>query len=291
MNIQQSTLSLQGWRIGLRLFAMSLIMVAASGCCTGGTREAVALDPAIRQEIYERAERPFERALLIKPFRNDENDPIEVRLAPFIFFEQAAVTNSTKASGTNQPISPIVHLSESKALIGGHSYSQLSYVWESLPGNAAQRCFQGVRLTLSDDGDPVAWEILNDPSGAELVFVAQSVEADAMKKLGAPLKERHFSVERSTGEAPRMVIATIVENGPAAMGPMVFVNTNGAVSALTCRCMPVQADQLSGEVVYRISRADVKNTAADGKLSSFPSDWFDPRRLERVLRVRELVSD
>ena len=273
-----------------RWSAVSFALVALSGCCTRVNVETVALDPAIRQEIYERAERPFERALLIKPFRNDENDPIEVKLAPFIFFESPVATNLVRSSTTNGAASPVIYVSESKALIGGHSYSQLSYVWESLPGNAAQQCFQGVRLTLSDDGDPVVWEVLNDPSGDEVVFVAQSVEADAMKKLGAPLNERHFSVECSSEEAPRTVIATIVENGPAAMGPMVFVNTNGAVSALTCRCMPVQADQLSGEVVYRISRADAKNTA-DGKLSSFPSDWFDPHRLERALRVRELVGD
>lgn len=274
-----------------RWIVVSFALVALSGCCTRMKSERIVLDEAVRAEIYERAERPFQRALFIKPFRKDENDPVEVKLAPLIFLEQAAGINFIKISETNAAASPIIRVCESKAFIGRNSYSQLTYIWDALPGNAAQQRLQGVRLTLSNDGDPVAWEILNDPSGAEIVFVAQSVEADAMKKLGAPLAKCRFSVERSTVNAPHVVIPSIVENGPAAMGPMVFVNTNGAVSALMCRCMPVQTDQLSGEVVYRISRTDATSAVMDASPSATPRDWFDPRRLEKALRVRELVGD
>ena len=77
---------------------------------------------------------------------------------------------------------------------------------------------QGIRITLNSAGQPAIWEVLADGSGAELIFVSQSLEAAALAEFGKPLPGRRYAIERSVEEAPSVVVARVIDDGPMAHG-------------------------------------------------------------------------
>jgi hypothetical protein len=116
---------------------------------------------------------------------------------------------------------------------------------------------QGIRVTLNSTGQPVIWEVLADSSGAEVIYVSQSLEAAAAAEFGKPLPGRRYAIERSLEEAPNVVVARIIDDGPVAMGPIVYLGAGTrAVTTLICRCMPAQAKKLLGTSVYDLLPAE-----------------------------------
>ena len=110
---------------------------------------------------------------------------------------------------------------------------------------------QGIRITLNSAGQPVIWEVLADSSGAELIYVSQNLEAAALAEFGKPLPGRRYTIERSAKEAPNVIVARVIDDGPVAMGPIVYLSAGTrAVCTLICRCMPAQAKRLLGTSVY-----------------------------------------
>ena len=113
---------------------------------------------------------------------------------------------------------------------------------------------QGIRITLNSAGQPVIWEVLADSSGAELFFVSQNLEAAAMAEFGKPLPGRRYAIERSVEAAPDVVVARVIDDGPVAMGPIVYLSAGTrAVSTLICRCMPAQARKLLATSTYDLA--------------------------------------
>ena len=100
---------------------------------------------------------------------------------------------------------------------------------------------QGIRITLDARSQPAAWEVLTDTSGLRLIFVSQSLEAAAAAEFGKPLQGRRYAIERDLGQAPGVVVPRVVDDGPVAMGPIVYLcEGTRNVSTVICRCMPAQ---------------------------------------------------
>lgn len=116
---------------------------------------------------------------------------------------------------------------------------------------------QGIRMTLNSAGQPVVWEVLDDSSGAELIFVSQGLESAAAAEFGKALPGRRYSSERSLAEAPKVVVARIIDDGPVPMGPIIYLTAGTHdVSTLICRCMPSQAKRLRATRMYELAPLD-----------------------------------
>jgi hypothetical protein len=154
---------------------------------------------------------------------------------------------------------------------------------------------QGIRITLDSAGLPVIWEVLADRSGAELICVSQNLEAAAVAEYGKPLSGRRYTIERSREEAPNVIVARVIDDGPVAMGPIVYLSAGTrAVSTLICRCMPAQAKRLLGTSVYDLlpfeSAAAQPLLTQARALTKEPTAFWpgDPRsrdQLEKRLRL------
>lgn len=242
-----------------------------------------------RAEFQERALRRVARATLCRP-SSEGAAPVDVYLAPLLVHE--GPEGSQPAPGTvvagedgallvqAQPAT--VYFERSLALLDGLEHEQLSFLWWYPPeAPDAPPLSQGLRVTLGSDALPLAWEVLRDPGGAELLFVAEHVEQAARREHGPPLPGRTLAVERSLDEAPRVVVARAIPAGTMTLGP--FVHLQGAtrsVRSLLCRCMPSQFDDLAGEVLYRLVALDSLRALGLG-----PSRWRDDLLLdERAAR-------
>lgn len=187
-----------------------------------------------------------------------------------------------ESSGGADPVGmPSLHFSEGRATLQGRCYTQWTYRWRldlAPDGTVRPSPWQGIRITLNAAGAPVIWEVLRDSSGASLVFVARSLETAAQRDFGAPLPGRRYAIERAVAEAPEVVVARVIEDGPVPMGPIVHLRaTTGDVSTLICRCMPPQVKELAGQGDYELLPA-----GSDGAKDE---EFFVPMRVGMRLRL------
>ena len=154
---------------------------------------------------------------------------------------------------------------------------------------------QGLRITLDSQDQPAIWEILADTSGRQLVFISQSLEAAAAAEFGKPLPGRRYSIERSLKEAPNVIVPRVIDDGPAATGPIIYLSEgNRNVSTLICRCMPAQAKRLVATRTFDLTPLDadamnallvVAGTASNGPPVLWPGDRRSENRLDKRLRL------
>lgn len=217
-------------------------------CVTACAPKRESLSSEQRLAIYERANVQFADAVLFKPAETGPTNIMGFRLAPLLLQE---VVNTNQGGAT-----PTVYFEEGKVQLNNRLHAQVTYLWNS-PTSAsaadAKPTFQGIRITLNASGSPVIWEVLANNSGGELVFVAQSLEAAALKTFGQPLAGRRFAIESSLETAPNAIVARVIEDGPVPMGPIVHLNAGSRnVSTLICRCMPTQAKNLLATETYEL---------------------------------------
>jgi hypothetical protein len=159
----------------------------------------------------------------------------------------------------------------------------------------ADLALQGIRITLNSAGQPMVWEVLADSSGADLIFVAQSLEAAALAEFGKALPARCYAIERSVEEAPNVVVARVIDDGPVAMGPFVYLSADTrVVSALICRCMPAQARKLLATGIYDLVPFQSGSTTSliaqaralsNERTAFWPGGSTGEERLEKCLRL------
>ena len=192
---------------------------------------------------------------------------------------------------------PTVYVQTVTVLLHGRPHLRLTYLWRyaATPDDEQTTALQGLRLTLNHAAEPAVWEVLTDDSGADLIFVADSVETAARAEFTAPAPGRRFVSERPWTEATNAVVARVIEDGPTPLGPLVYLRARTrSVSTLTCRCMPAQAKQVVATRVYRLMPVERLADDADclaawtrprGRMA-FPlaTDLPQPR-LEQVLRL------
>jgi hypothetical protein len=118
-----------------------------------------------------------------------------------------------------------------------------------------------------------------------------------LAEFGKPLAGRRYSVERGVKESPNVVVARVIEDGPIAMGPMVYLSAGSrSVSTLICRCMAAQAKQLVESRNYELTSVLVGSedpglTRAKAQIGSRPAFWPGDKqsddRIEKCLRLPE----
>jgi len=241
---------------GIRLFGFAMLL-AVIGLC-GGCAGVPHVSRADREAIYRRAGVHFNQTVLIKP---DESSRPEFIFSPLLLQEVASTDTPPQAPYA-------LYFWRTGANAGGRVLEQFNYLW-FYPGKASDlRTAQGVRITFDPRGEPIVWEILRDPTGARVLFVSQALEAGAMTNHPAPMPGRRFWVERSVEAAPDVVVARVLDDAPAPMGPIVYLDARTHdVATVICRCMDAQADEVVGMGMYGLATLDdaaVRWLAADG---------------------------
>jgi hypothetical protein len=217
-----------------------------------------------RSAIYNRSTNIFAAADFYKPSGTNQED-LHFKLAPLILQE---VRTNEPGQGASDVIAPdfrnainwalpVVYFQSDTVRIRDKTHARFTYLWfyPDRLGAPEERNLnaQGVRTTLNSSGQPAIWEILNEPDGTRLVFVAQSVEAAAQAEFGKPQRGRRYAIERSLEEASNSVVPRVFDDGPAPMGPILYLTAGTrSVTTLICRCMPTQAKSLLVTRTYEL---------------------------------------
>lgn len=269
----------------MNTFGKFCLLLAGLGGCLGGGCHQVAT-PALtneqRQMIHARTQDYFNHAILFKPNEGGLERPLVVQLAPLII-QEVTDTNTAhlwRDQFAVPELPPQVSTTSTTTSISNRAHQQFTYTWR-YPASPApaqtSRKAQGVRLTLNPTAAPVIWEVLEDATGADIIYVAESLEAAARAEFGPPRPGRKFSIERDLAETPRVVVASVIADGPVAMGPIVFLQSQTReVTALICRCMPSQHRTLAGQKDYEL---------AQNQPEVWPDPGFSTTPLEQRLRV------
>ena len=244
-----------------------------AGCATAPSPPAEA-DPGAF--LRRRAEQSFAEAVLLKPRAAVPEEVSAVRLAPLLMLETGSSNPAPDAAAV-----PAVFFTEGAVLLNGRVHAQMSYAWRGAPRPPAPDHplpWQGIRITLNTAGDPVIWEVLQDSSGAALLFVARSLEVAALGEHGPALPGRRHAVERAVHEAPGVVVVRVIEDGPVPMGPIVHLDSaRGDVTSVICRCMAPQVRHLSGQGEYEL--------LPSGTDPEIPAHEPEGERLGLILRL------
>ncbi len=273
-----------------------------------GKLQLAAAEPkraASNSEPYDRQTNRFAQAWLFKPHEPKAPD-LSYTLAPLILQEVSGTSESSRSRFGELEVSngvpavqyarPVVYVKPDAVELNGRTHARFTYLWfyaASLSGSAiGQPPVQGVRITLDESGRPAIWEVLAEPTGARLIFVAHSVEAPALKEHGSVLRGRRHAVERAPEDLPNVFVARVIEDGPVPMGPILYLRARtSSVSTLICRCMPAQAEQVVGSSTYDLLSAEgvpfeqvLATLEKNGRISWKGSQAQDPV-LDRLLRL------
>lgn len=225
-----------------------LVVVAGIGCAT----RPQAINAEQTAAFRTRAVTHFQRGFYLKPAETSIATTQAWQLAPLFIIEAAYPPAPPDLPAP--AARPLVFFQPGHTILNGRRHEQMTYWWTYPKESRARRdalSTQGVRITLDSAGQPVIWETLADTSGAQVVFVAQSLEVRAVREFGAPLAGRSFAVERSLADAPKVVLARVIEDGPVTMGPIVYLRAGGRdVTTVICRCMEAQVRELVGQLEY-----------------------------------------
>ncbi len=281
----------------------SLALVA--GCETQYQTEVgrEAARPVDRERLYDRARVRLANAVLYKPSVQFAEDPA-YGLAPLFLFEvldpgdtgEVAMARLARLyPGVVNPWGPevwrVVHVFEDEVLVGGEVWPRVSYLWlqpRGVAGDQTSFTTQGIRIVANRSGHPVLWEVVADSTGARLLFVSASLEAAALTVHGPPLPGRRFACEREVAEAPRTVVARVLEDGPTPMGPIVYVQPRTAnVLTVVCRCMPAQVTNVFETAEYAMYVLDPEDPVEARAIRSLTRGLVNepPDELERQLRL------
>jgi hypothetical protein len=296
------------------------VLALALGGCAWGRAAGLPAEPAHavqpRAEIYQRATNEFTEAWFFKPAEPKTND-LPFTLAPLILQEirsgkeprpgsdQFGTLGLSNGAPVLDRSRPAIYWQTDTVQLKGRAHVRLSYLWCYVPAPAEQYRgaevrpaglpWQGIRITLNSAGQPAIWEVLADNSGAELIFVSQSLEAAAVAEFGKPLSGRRYAIERRVDEAANVIVARVIDDGPAALGPIVYLSAGTrAASTLICRCMAAQAKQLLGTSTYDLlpfqgtparSLLTQARALARERTAFWPGDLPSDSRLEHCLRL------
>jgi hypothetical protein len=261
-------------------------------------------------DIYRRVTNEFAEAWFFKPAEAKTND-LAFTLAPLILQEVTHAADPLARPDWFGALSlsngfltldrsrPAIYWQADAVRLKGKEHARFAYVWCYSPGASGQGesalALQGIRITLNSSGQPAIWEALADSSGAELIFVSQSLEAAALAEFGKALPARRYALERSVEEAPNVVVARVIDDGPAAMGPFVYLTAGTReASTLICRCMPAQARKLLATRTYDLLPAQSGSAnslitqaraLSNERIAFWPGDGMGEGRLEKCLRL------
>ena len=249
------------------LFA-ALLPGSACQHSTSGVDTRRVSSPADRQRVRVRTQAHFERAMFLKPGDIPEGG-LPFDLAPLIVQEVSSSTGPRagrfgswsvrETPDAGQPRfdadRPVVYWHESRVDLGqGGLSDQFSYIWwylDLVPDDPPLPA--GIRITVDENAFPLAWEVLTRDGWLRSVYVAESIERLAEARFGGPLPGRSHSIEPTVADAPDIVVARVLSDGPVPMGPFVYLTASPTkIATLTCRCMPSQADEFIETGYYEL---------------------------------------
>jgi hypothetical protein len=191
-----------------------------------------------------------------------------------------------------------VYAGEMAAVLQGVVYQQWVYWWEYPQGESEVSNWCWLRVTLDSRGSPVIWETLTARDARVEIYAAQSLEDQAREQFGAPVGGPAFSLAPQDASATSADIVRIISDGPAPMGPMVYVDAAHRIATVICRCMPAQVSAVSATEYYELAAAEtfpVGPVAPSADTAFLPARLFstcaaadvlvDPRFLEQALRL------
>jgi hypothetical protein len=260
--------------------------------------------------IYQRTTNEFAAACFLKPAEVKTND-LALTLAPLIMQEIAGAAGSQPAPDrfgaltlTNGLLAldgsrPTIYWQADTVRLKGREHVRYAYIWcysiDPASQSESRHALQGIRMTLNAAGQPAIWEVLADDSGADVVYVSQSLETAALKEFGKPLPGRHHAIERGLEDAPRVVVARVIDDGPIAMGPFVYISASKrVVSTLLCRCMPAQVRKIAATGNYDlvpfqsgigVSLLTQVKALSNERTTFWPADATGEVPLEKRLRL------
>ncbi len=231
-------------------------------------------DPAIALRVRSRTTTEFARGTYYKPGDHGLVG-LEQLLVPLIVDETVSkkpeasslICTPAREGGCDSGVST-VYCAASKVAIDGQSYDQVLYVWFYQSG-VEDVSGRGVRVVMGHDGFPMFWEALDSGESGHVLYVSRGIEDRAIAEFGSPLFSRKFAIERSVREAPEVVVARVLDDGPVAMGPWVYVGGEPSREIVTflCRCMPSQVDGFVRTIKYELQPLEAIPLG-------FRSDWF-----------------
>lgn len=233
------------------------LLLAGCSATTGGKVGGRTIDP---RAIYARADARFTNAVLFKPAEPAAPDLL-FSLAPLILLEVAETNLPPRlpdglsgATGPNATSGPVVYAWSDTVRLRGQPHGRIAYFWNHAPSAGTEQpanSAQGVRITLGTNGQPMIWEVMADTSGRGLIIVSAELERRAIAEFGPPLAGRRFAVENAEGSSPETLVMRVIDDGPVAMGPIIYLaKQTRDVATIICRCMPAQAANLAGTRDY-----------------------------------------
>ncbi len=244
--------------------ALLCSLTTACGVDTAPAAEPVA-EANLAAQLRQRAAASFEQAVFQKPFMEGDSG-LDPYLAPLFYVEGRA----QRAHGERQ-----VFFREEPAALGPSAGTSRTFVWQAAGG------FQGLRGWYDEDGQPLAYAILRDTSGARMLWVHKHLEKAAEQRFGAPLPGAAFCCEAEP--AGTAVLVGLVDDGPVPTGPFLYEDpANGDILALHCRCQSSRVAEVLETLEYELVRTDA-GPNAEPPASAF-AGWWDERPLERLLR-------
>jgi hypothetical protein len=281
-----------------------------SGCwlALGSALGGQPFSAAQTSQFYARATNEFAVADFYKPVGTTNSGPA-FDLAPLIMQEVSSSKVAAEEQSRPGSLPDGLHAIDQapRAMyeyadavqLNGKRYSRATFVWcYASPAHrkaSVGLLLQGIRLTLNSHGQPAIWEVLADSSAAESIFVSQSLEAAAEAEFGKPLAGRRYAIERSIEDAPRVAVARVIDDGPVAMGPIIYLQAGTHdVSTVICRCMAAQVKTLRATHNYRLMPFPTvaaklglmrAKLTAPGQPAFWPGDAPSEQRVEKCLRL------
>ena len=200
--------------------AISAVVALAAGCA-----ETPRID---LRAVYDRTDRDFDSAVMFRP------DDAHADLPGFLMAPLIVIEN-----GEARRPAPEV------------SYEETENGWTYRWKDPLTDHVQGLRVTLGEDGFPLAHEVLHDSSGARLLFIDIGLEEQAGERFGPPLDSRRYAVERSVEETPDVAVGGLLEPGSTPLGPFVYLwEETHDVNVVLCRCMAPRVYDIKDSIPY-----------------------------------------
>jgi hypothetical protein len=220
----------------------------------------------VRQEVYQRTGRRFERAEFFSPDPDsvpgelrwmsplivEEMDPLQAEDSPLGRFGRL----DTDVSGQVKvhPDQPTVYHEAQPIEVGEASLEQSTFLWFYPSSQAGgETSWRGFRMVLDQRGFAIIWELLSSDASLRILYVSKPIENAARRQYGSPLPERRYVVEPSVETHADLVVARIVGDGPQPMGPFLYLDFPARrVSTLICRCEPSQVASFPASHLYQL---------------------------------------
>ena len=226
----------------------------------------------------EDAGRRFKRARVFLLSDSDRKSP-EHLLAPIIVHETGIRSEAKQPGWTGgKEKERRVYLLRSEVQINGAPHPQFAYCWRY---EAPDRPARILRMTLDSSGYPAIFEVITGAGELTALYASRGIEEAAAKEQAAVLPGKQYSIEGDS----EVKVAGLVEDGPVAMGPLVYVAAGDRrIVSLSCRCSPSRIDKADDSLRYGLITSDGSIPASAEFAAKLPTS-------EQALRALRIPRD